>query len=148
MSGFILHPDFEPTSHPVGELALCAVRLQADARWPWLILIPRQDGIGEIEHLSAADRGRLMEEQMLAAAAVRAMGEALLRPIAKLNIAALGNVTPQLHLHVVGRRADDAAWPGPVWGVGEAVAYDPVAWERAREAALTALNGSALRTAS
>ena len=56
-------------------------------------------------------------------AAVRAMGQAALRPVTKLNVAALGNVTPQLHVHVIGRRPDDAAWPKPVWGVGEAQSY-------------------------
>ena len=138
MSGFQLHPDFETTSIAVGELALCTVRLQADARWPWLILIPRQAGLGEIDHLSLLDRGRLMEEQVLAASAVRAMSQALLRPITKLNIAALGNVTPQLHVHVIGRRRDDPAWPRPVWGVGVAEPYSEgsllVAMAAARDA--------------
>lgn len=123
MSDFTLHPDFEPTSIGVGELELCSARLQLDARWPWLILIPRLADILEIDHLSPAQRGRLMEEQVLAMEAVRAAGEALLRPVAKLNVAALGNVTPQLHVHVIGRRRDDPAWPRPVWGTGPALPY-------------------------
>ena len=148
MEKFAVSPAIARTSEPLVQLTLCEARLQADARWPWVVLIPRRPGAKEIEHLSAADRSILMEESMLAGAAVRAIGSALGRPVEKLNFGALGNVTPQLHMHVVGRRADDAAWPGPVWGVGEAVPYAPLALERALEAALTALNGAALRTGS
>ncbi|MEW5683686.1 MAG: HIT domain-containing protein [Pseudomonadota bacterium] len=120
---FELHPAFPPTSEAVGELALCHVRLQADARYPWIVLIPRIAGLREIDDLSPEDRARLMEEIVLAGAAVRVLGEAQGRPVEKLNVGALGNVTPQLHVHVVGRRADDAAWPGPVWGAGAAQAH-------------------------
>ena len=123
MSDFALHPDFGRTSIAVGDLELCHVRLQADARWPWLILIPRRPGISEIDQLAAAERQRLMEEQVLAMGAVRALGEVLERPVTKLNVAALGNMTPQLHVHVIGRRRDDPAWPSPVWGSGPAQAY-------------------------
>lgn len=136
------------TSEPLVSLTLCEARLQADRRWPWVVLIPRRAGAKELEHLSPGDRAVLMEEAMLAGAAVRAIGSALGRPVEKLNVAALGNVTPQLHVHVVGRRADDAAWPGPVWGVGEALAYDAIALERAREAAIHVLEAAALRTSS
>jgi diadenosine tetraphosphate (Ap4A) HIT family hydrolase len=136
------------TSEPLLALGTSEARLQADARWPWIVLIPRRAGAREIEHLSAAARAALMEEAVLAGAAVRAIGSALGRPVEKLNYGALGNVTPQLHMHVVGRRADDPAWPGPVWGVGEAVAYDTVALDRAREAALGVLAPFALKTAS
>lgn len=115
---FELHPAFPPTSEAVGELGLCHVRLQADARYPWLVLIPRLGGLRELDDLGQSDRARLIEEVVLAGAAVRALGEAQGRPVEKLNVGALGNVTPQLHVHVVGRRSDDAAWPGPVWGVG------------------------------
>jgi diadenosine tetraphosphate (Ap4A) HIT family hydrolase len=136
------------TSEPLVSLTLCEARLQADARWPWVVLVPRRAGAKEVEHLSAGDRAILMEEAMLAGAAVRAIGSALGRPVEKLNLAALGNVTPQLHLHVVGRRADDVAWPGPVWGVGEARRYEAVALERAREAAIHVLEAAALKTSS
>ncbi len=139
MTGFGLHPDFEPTSIAIGDLPLCHVRMQADARWPWLILIPRVADVGEIDHLSPPERGRLMEEQVMAMAAVRAMGGALLRPVIKLNVVALGNVTPQLHIHVIGRRRDDAAWPGPVWGVGGPAPYAEGALTVAAAAARDAL---------
>jgi diadenosine tetraphosphate (Ap4A) HIT family hydrolase len=88
-----------------------------------LILIPRRPGLREVEDLSAAERAQLMEETVLAGQAVRAMGAATGFTVEKLNIGALGNVTPQLHVHVVGRRVGDAAWAGPVWGVGVAEAY-------------------------
>jgi len=133
---FALDPAFESGSAPLASLALCEVRLQLDARFPWLILIPQVAGAREIEDLAAADRARLMDEIVLVGQAVRAMGEALGAPVAKLNVGALGNVTPQLHVHVVGRRADDVAWPGPVWGAGVARAYDADALAAVRAAAL------------
>ena len=134
MTEFALSPAFVETSTALASLGLCEARLQADARWPWIVLIPRVVGAREIDDLSVEDRVRLMEEIIAAGAAVRAMGEALGRPVEKLNVGLLGNVTPQLHAHMVGRRADDAAWPGPVWGLGEAVTYGADALERALEA--------------
>ncbi len=138
---FAVDPAFEAGSRALAELGLCHVRLQDDARWPWLILIPRLDGAREVEDLPSADRAALMEEAVLAGRAVRAMGEAMGRPVAKLNLGALGNLTPQLHLHVVGRRADDAAWPGPVWGAGEPAAYADGELARLCEAALAVMKG-------
>ena len=123
MTGFAVDQAFVVTSHFLGDLFLCQARLQCDARWPWIILIPRRAGAREIEDLSPGDRARLIEESVVAGQAVRALGEALGRPVEKLNHGALGNITPQLHLHVVGRRSDDVAWPGPVWGFGIKVAY-------------------------
>ena len=114
---------FSGTSHEVGELALCHVRLAADARFAWLLLIPRVPDARELEDLAPGERDVLLEEILRAGAVSRAVGLALGRPVEKLNIGQLGNVTSQLHIHVVGRRADDAAWPGPVWGHGTAVAY-------------------------
>lgn len=139
MPKFVLPPAFVATSVPLCELKLCMARLQADARWPWIVLIPRKAGVKELEHLSAEDRHQLMEETVLAGAAVRVIGAALGRPVDKLNVGQIGNITPQLHVHVVGRRADDAAWPGPVWGVGEAQPYAPQALSAALQAAEMAL---------
>lgn len=132
-------PAFLRTSEAVGDLALCHVRLQADARFPWLVLIPRVERAREIEDLSTVDRARLIEEIVRAGSAVRAIGRALGGPVEKLNVGQLGNVTPQLHVHIVGRRADDAAWPGPVWGVGTARAYTDQALRQATAAARAAL---------
>ena len=123
MADFKLDPAFVATSHKVADLPLCEVRLQDDARYPWLVLIPRQPDLREIEELDVAHRLQLMEEIVLAGTAVRAVGAALGLTIDKLNVGALGNVTAQLHVHVVGRRKDDPAWPGPVWGHSPALAY-------------------------
>ena len=122
-SGFAPDPAFIGSSHEVGELALCHVRLQNDARYPWLVLIPRAPDAREIEDLHPLNRARLIDEIVLAGEAVRAIGGALDLAVDKLNVGALGNVTPQLHLHVVGRRVGDPAWPGPVWGQGEAAPF-------------------------
>jgi diadenosine tetraphosphate (Ap4A) HIT family hydrolase len=120
---FTLAPAFATSSRPLAVLRLCEARLQLDARFPWLVLIPRVSGAVELEDLSPDDRARLTEEIVLAGRAVRAIGEALGRPSVKLNVGLIGNITPQLHAHVVGRRPDDAAWPGPVWGFGAAQPY-------------------------
>lgn len=106
-------------SYPVTELSLCQVRLMDDARFPWLVLIPRRSGVSEIFDLGEEDQQRLWYEatQVGRMLKVLAKGD-------KLNIASLGNVVTQLHVHVVVRRRDDAAWPAPVWGHGEAEPYD------------------------
>jgi diadenosine tetraphosphate (Ap4A) HIT family hydrolase len=111
-------PDFEAGSWAIKHLPLCQVRLQDEARFPWLILLPRVAHATELTDLAPADRHRLMDEVAIAAQAVRNLGELLDRPVDKLNIATLGNVTAQLHIHVIGRRRDDPAWPDPVWGFG------------------------------
>ena len=147
MDKFSIAPDFLRTSKPLASLTLCEARLQADARWPWIVLIPRRFGAREIEHLKPADRAQLMDEIVLAGAAVRAIASALGRPVEKLNTGLLGNITPQLHAHVVGRRPDDPAWPGPVWGVGEAVAYSNADLEHALEVGQQVLGGVAARGA-
>ena len=123
MADFKLDPAFVAPSHKVADLPLCEVRLHDDARYPWLVLIPRQPDLREIEELDVAHRLQLMEEIVLAGTAVRAVGAALGLAVDKLNVGALGNVTAQLHVHVVGRRKDDPAWPGPVWGHSPALAY-------------------------
>jgi diadenosine tetraphosphate (Ap4A) HIT family hydrolase len=134
-----IDPAFLATSEPLGDLALCHARLQADARFPWIVLIPRVARARELEDLSPEHRRLLMDEILAAGHAVRALGEALGRPVAKLNVGQLGNITPQLHVHVVGRRSDDPAWPAPVWGFGKAVAYRPADLARAMAAAKDSL---------
>ncbi|MDP8916944.1 MAG: HIT domain-containing protein [Pseudomonadota bacterium] len=136
---FELDPRLRATSEPLAELPLCQARLQNDARWPWLVLIPRRPGAVELEDLTAEERAALMEEGIAAGAAVRAVGAAAGAAVEKLNLGALGNVVPQLHLHLVGRRRGDPAWPGPVWGWGEPEAYAPQALRAARQAATGAL---------
>lgn len=127
---FALDPRLAADTVPVAALGLCELRLMNDRRYPWLVLVPRRPGAVELHALAAADRKQLMDEIALAAAALVRVA-----PEAKINVATLGNVVRQLHVHVVARTSGDAAWPGPVWGHGRAVPYD----EAAREALLAAL---------
>jgi diadenosine tetraphosphate (Ap4A) HIT family hydrolase len=128
---FKADPAFEPGSIAICDWPLCQVRLQDDARFPWLILIPRRAGLHELEELSAPERVTLMDEVVRAGDVVRMLGETVERPVRKLNVAALGNVTAQLHVHVVGRRHDDGLWPDPVWGRGRALPYGAPALQAA-----------------
>ena len=127
----------------VAELELCHVRLQDDARWPWLVLLPRVEGATELEHLSADQRALLMEEVVRAGAAVRTIGAAAGLVVDKLNVGALGNVVAQLHVHVVGRRKlDDPAGDAPVWGFGA-----PRPWRADVHASLAERSRAALAAA-
>lgn len=122
-SDFKADPAFDTGSVVVCHWSLCEVRLQDDARFPWLILIPRLTGLRELEDLTAPDRAAMMDEIVRAGHLVRTLGEAADRPVQKLNVGAIGNVTEQLHVHVVGRRHDDGLWPDPVWGRGAALPH-------------------------
>jgi diadenosine tetraphosphate (Ap4A) HIT family hydrolase len=115
---FALHPRLAADTVPVADLPLCRVLLMADARFPWLILVPRRADLTEFIDLDAPERGVLMEEIALASRVLRQETGA-----EKLNVGALGNVVSQLHIHVVARYSADAAWPGPVWGSGPALPY-------------------------
>jgi diadenosine tetraphosphate (Ap4A) HIT family hydrolase len=116
MTEFTADPAFEAGSVFAADWPLCQVRLQDDVRFPWLILLPRVEGAVELDDLTADQRAVLTEEMVRAGEVVRALGQADGRPVDKLNTAALGNVTRQLHVHVVGRRHDDGLWPDPIWG--------------------------------
>jgi diadenosine tetraphosphate (Ap4A) HIT family hydrolase len=122
---FQLDPRLAGDTHLIGELALSRLLLMDDARYPWLILVPRIAGARELFDLDGADRATLLTELDAVGRAV----ETLLRPD-KFNIAALGNVVSQLHVHVVARYGTDAAWPRPVWGIGEHVRYEGAALAR------------------
>lgn len=115
---FTLHPTLARDAIEVARLALCRVLLMNDRRFPWLILVPEREPVREIHELAAGDRAALIEEIAQASEAL----SRLVRPD-KLNVGALGNLVPQLHVHVVARFAADPAWPGPVWGSGPAVPY-------------------------
>jgi diadenosine tetraphosphate (Ap4A) HIT family hydrolase len=116
-AGFALDPRLAADTRPVASLPLCDVLLMNDARYPWLILVPRRAGLVEIADLRDDEQAMLWQEVNRAAAALRAVA-----PCDKLNLGALGNIVRQLHVHVVARVEGDAAWPGPVWGNGQAVA--------------------------
>jgi diadenosine tetraphosphate (Ap4A) HIT family hydrolase len=115
---FALDPRLAADALPIGDLELSRVLLMNDARYPWLILVPRRAGLSEIVDLDAVDRATLVEEVAAAAEFLRR-----LPGVDKLNVGALGNVVRQLHVHVLGRAVGDPAWPGPVWGVGAPRAY-------------------------
>ncbi len=136
---FEIDPALMATSEALGDLALSHVRLQNDARFPWIVLIPRRALATELENLAVGERDVLMEEVLRAGTAVRAISNALGRTATKLNVGQLGNITPQLHVHVIARRTDDAAWPAPVWGVGKADPYGSDAMTIAMAAARTTL---------
>lgn len=103
----------------VASLTLCEVLLMNDARFPWLVLVPRQPQRVEVCDLTQDDQALLWREVTQASQALRSLA-----PFDKLNLGALGNIVRQLHIHVVGRREGDAAWPGPVWGSGTAAPYE------------------------
>jgi diadenosine tetraphosphate (Ap4A) HIT family hydrolase len=118
-ASFSLDPRLATDTLPVAEWPLCQVLLIDDARFPWLVLVPRRAGASEIIDLAADDRRQLSAEIDRAAAALRRTV-----PCHKLNIGALGNVVAQLHVHVIARTRTDAAWPKPVWAHGTAEGYD------------------------
>ena len=120
MSAWHLHPQLADDTVPVMELRLCEVRLMDDANHPWLVLVPRVADAVELIDLDAAQRTQLTAEIDQASRALKA----LFKPH-KLNIAALGNLVPQLHVHVIARFEDDPAWPAPVWGRVAARPYTP-----------------------
>lgn len=121
---FALHPRLAAGGLVVADLKLCRVLLKDDSRWPWLILAPRRADLTELHDLSADDAAVLMDEIRRASAALAA-----LEGVAKINVGALGNEVPQLHIHVIGRWPGDPAWPGPVWGVAGKTPYAPEAMQ-------------------
>ncbi|MFZ1387676.1 MAG: HIT domain-containing protein [Thiolinea sp.] len=110
-SAFELHPQLAADTFLVGHLPLCRLLLMNESRYPWLILVPERADMSEIHQLAAADRAQVWEESDLVSRQLMQLFKA-----DKLNIAALGNVVPQLHLHHIARFKTDAAWPAPVWG--------------------------------
>ena len=116
--GFVLDARLAADTHLIGDLPLSQLRLFDDARFPWFVLVPRIAGARELIDLDEGDQRTLLAE----ISRVGRVLESDLRPD-KLNVAALGNVVPQLHVHVIARFTNDVAWPHPVWGRGERVAY-------------------------
>ena len=124
---FTLHPMLARDTVEVTRLSLCRVLLMKDRRFPWLILVPERESVREIHELSMTDRQILIEEIANASQILTR----LFRPD-KLNVGALGNIVPQLHVHLVARTTTDPAWSGPVWGFGKAEAYGEEELEEVR----------------
>ena len=120
MTVFALHARLAADTTAVADWGLSRVLLMEDARFPWLILVPRRAGLVELHDLEHAEGLVLIEEIRRASSGLKAMTGA-----AKINVGALGNLVPQLHVHVLARQPGDPAWPGPVWGQGTAVPYAP-----------------------
>ena len=118
-STWSLHAQLQKDTIDIGDLPLSRVLVIKDANYPWLLLVPRRDKASEIIDLDEVAQGQLMTE-------INRVGRALkeITKCDKLNVAALGNVVPQLHVHIIARRTSDAAWPRPVWGVMPPLAHD------------------------
>lgn len=115
---FELHERLAADTLLVTDLALCRVLLMNDRRFPWLILVPRRPGLRDFDDVAGAEKADFHAEIDLASAVLREVAGA-----EKMNVAALGNMVPQLHVHVIARFSGDAAWPSPVWGMGQAEPY-------------------------
>ncbi len=116
---FQLHSQLAVDTVPIGQFTLSLVLLHKDSNFPWVILVPKREAINEIHHLSDLDQQQLMRESSH-------LSEVMTSVYAPktMNIAALGNVVPQLHVHHIARFEDDLAWPGPIWGAAEAKPYE------------------------
>lgn len=132
---FTLDPQLSADTWPVCDLHLCRVLLAKNAAWPWLILVPMRDNKVEIIDLSDLEQGLLWKEIAKASHAL----QSILTPD-KLNVAALGNVVRQLHVHVLARRVGDPGWPGPVWNAGAAANYSVTEKEEFLERLYVALH--------
>lgn len=118
MNSWTLDPRLAADTHPVTSLSLCDVRLMDDTRYPWLVLVPRAAEASDWDDLPRDVQSELATEIDLACRALRQEYQPH-----KLNVATLGNIVSQMHIHVIARFREDAAWPGPVWGRGEAIRY-------------------------
>ena len=114
----ILHPQLEKDCFVVGRFPLCVLLLINDANYPWFILVPQRESITEIHQLTDEDQQQLIRESSMLAACIEKEFNA-----DKINVAALGNMVPQLHIHHIVRYKTDPAWPAPVWGKLEATPY-------------------------
>lgn len=119
MSAFVLDQKLEADTLAVADIGLCAVRLMNDARYPWLILVPKRADLREIHELTPLDQTILTFEISQMSKLLQQSTGAL-----KMNVAALGNQVAQLHVHVIARFEDDPAWPNPVWGSGDPLTYE------------------------
>ena len=113
-----LHAQLEKDCIRLGEFKLCSLLILKDANYPWFILLPNRENISELDQLSGDDQQQYMAESMFFSQCL----QQVFQPD-KLNIAALGNIVPQLHIHHIARFTSDACWPAPVWGAVAAIPY-------------------------
>jgi diadenosine tetraphosphate (Ap4A) HIT family hydrolase len=128
-SSWALHPQLERDTIPLGDLALSRVLIIKDANYPWLLLVPRRPDIVEIIELNQVEQAQLMVEIDRVARTLKEVTQC-----DKLNVAALGNAVPQLHVHIIARRKTDKAWPKPVWGVVPPLDHDDAELNRFMDA--------------
>lgn len=133
---FTLHSQLQADTVVVGQFELCLVLLHKDSHYPWCILVPQRPQVEEIFHLDSADRLRLMDESCHLA---EVMHDCFAPN--KMNIAALGNQVPQLHVHHIARFREDAAWPNPIWGAVPPKPYSEAALRERVERLRFALQG-------
>lgn len=135
MNQFQLHPQLASDTVSIMHLDLCQILLMNDRAYPWLVMVPRRGDMREMHDLSPGDQQTLMDEITKVSRTVQRLFKA-----DKMNVAALGNMVPQLHVHVIARFEIDAAWPGPIWGVTQTVPYGSDALVEAVQAIKTALS--------
>ncbi|NOQ15311.1 MAG: HIT domain-containing protein [Methyloprofundus sp.] len=140
---FTLHPALKKDCIEIGSLELCRVLLMNDSQFPWLILVPERNNISEIHQLSSADQQQLIRESSYISEKLATLYHA-----DKMNIAALGNRVPQLHIHHVVRYKTDKAWPAPVWGKLDALPYTVEELEITLEQLKEFMTGAKARSAS
>lgn len=128
---FALHPQLAADTISLGSFPLCQLLLMNDSHYPWFIMVPKRADITEIYHLTADEQQQLMRESSYLSQALADLFHAR-----KMNVATLGNMVPQLHIHHVVRQEDDAAWPGPVWGTVAPTPYTDEQLSQIREKVL------------
>lgn len=132
---FQLHPTLDADTHLISAIGDCQILLMDDARFPWLILVPQASDVRELYELSE-------QQQQQTYRAILRISKTLAQHTHadKMNVAALGNQVPQLHIHIIARYQTDAAWPGPVWGVGQVERYSKIELEQTMASLVIALS--------
>ncbi|SIQ29804.1 HIT domain-containing protein [Marinobacterium stanieri] len=133
---FELDPRLVTDTIAIGDFPLCRLLLMNDSQYPWFILVPRRAGVTELYHLPANEQQQLIHEASELSETLADLFQAR-----KMNVATLGNMVPQLHMHVIARKESDPAWPGPVWGKVPAVPYAPEELARVRSKLEVLLDG-------
>jgi diadenosine tetraphosphate (Ap4A) HIT family hydrolase len=122
LSTFELDARLAGDTELVASLGLCQLRIMKDSRWPWFMLVPQRNGLSEVFELTPLDQTLLTFETNMVAAALKKATAA-----EKINVAAIGNIVRQLHVHIVARFEGDPNWPAPIWGFGKAEPYEDTA---------------------